>query len=255
MIQERGERSAYPNLATGFLERGAEAEAGIALQEYDRLAQNVCGVGYVAGSDTSAAAAKMLLLILADHPKIQAKAQAELDAVLGSERLPTIADRPSLPYVHAIVKELGRYYTVNPFGLPHASAEDDEYEGYFIPKGTIIMPNAWAMMHDPEVFEAPFEFRPERYLKDDQIDSSVPDGERAAFGFGRRICPGRYFSNDALFLLTASILARFDIRLPKDEHGVSIPVNMKLDFETRVVVKPGPFKVDIVMRKGHQPFE
>lgn len=91
----------------------------------------------------SAAAAKMLLLILADHPKIQAKAQAELDAVLGSERLPTIADRPSLPYVHAIVKELGRYYTVNPFGLPHASAEDDEYEGYFIPKGTIIMPNAW----------------------------------------------------------------------------------------------------------------
>lgn len=83
-------------------------------------------------------------------------------------------------------------------------------------------------MHNPETFEDPFEFKPERYLKDGQIDLSVPDAELAAFGFGRRLCPGRHFSNDALFLFTASLLSTFWIELPKDEGGNAVPLELKL---------------------------
>ena len=85
------------------------------------------------------------------------------------------------------------------------------------------------MMHNPGVFERPDEFYPERYLKDGKVDLSVPDGERAAFGFGRRICPGRFFILDTLFVYAASILATFDIAPPlKGEDGHPVPLELKL---------------------------
>ena len=105
-------------------------------------------------------------------------------------------------------------------------------------------------MHDPELFERPFEFLPERYLKHGEIDPSVPDAEIAAFGFGRRlvirlfpfrsssclngtllsprICPGRFFSNDALFLFATALLSAFNITPPKDATGKPLP--MELEF-------------------------
>lgn len=155
-------------------------EVGLLPSLYSRLSW------HTAGTDTTAASATALILALASHPDIQKKAQAELDKVVGPGRLPLIADRPSLPYVHAIVKELGRWHTVSPLGVAHTNDTDDEYDGYFIPKGTIVMVNSWAITHDPEMFERPFNFVPERYLKDGTIDESVPDAEIAAFGFGRR---------------------------------------------------------------------
>ena len=83
-------------------------------------------------------------------------------------------------------------------------------------------------MHDPDTFERPDDFLPERYLKNGRIDPSVPDGDLASFGFGRRICPGRHFSLDLLFVYAASILATFDIVPPKDEDGN--PVALKLEL-------------------------
>ena len=83
-------------------------------------------------------------------------------------------------------------------------------------------------MHNPDTFESPFEFNPERYLKDGEIDPTIPDGEQAAFGFGRRICPGRQFSHDALFVLAASILHAFFIEPPKDGSGKAVPLELKI---------------------------
>jgi cytochrome P450 len=77
------------------------------------------------------------------HPAILAMAQAELDNVVGSDRLPTIEDRPSLPYVEAIMTECMRYGPAVPTGLPHVAMQDDEYNGYYINKGTMILPNIW----------------------------------------------------------------------------------------------------------------
>lgn len=80
---------------------------------------------------------------MALFPDVQRKAQQELDAVLGGDRLPQCEDRDNLPYVNALVKEVFRWHPVAPMGVPHVSTEDDICEGYFIPKGSSILTNIW----------------------------------------------------------------------------------------------------------------
>lgn len=80
---------------------------------------------------------------MALNPDAQRKAQAELDSVVGGDRLPQFSDRESLPYVNALVKEVIRWHTVAPIGVPHRSLEDDVYAGHFIPGGSIVMVNQW----------------------------------------------------------------------------------------------------------------
>ena len=82
-------------------------------------------------------------LAMALYPEVQKKAQQELDAVVGSERLPDFSDRPSLPYVNAIVRELLRWHPATPMGVPHRILADDEYNGYTIPAGTTVFVNIW----------------------------------------------------------------------------------------------------------------
>ncbi|KAJ2920647.1 hypothetical protein H1R20_g16448, partial [Candolleomyces eurysporus] len=182
---ENGRKSSYPCMAHSFVDRIAE-ESESTRAGLEEIARSICAVAYMAGAETTVSSATALVYVLASYPEVQAKGQAEIDAVIGSDRLPLVADRGQLPYVHAIVKEVSRWYTVVPLGVPHANSEDDEYDGYFIPKGTMVIPNNWAMMHNPDVFKQPFDFIPERYLKDGKIDPSVPDPETAAFGHGRR---------------------------------------------------------------------
>jgi cytochrome P450 len=76
-------------------------------------------------------------------PDVQRQAQEEIDRVLGPDRLPKVADRARLPYIDAVVKEVLRWHPVAPMGIPHASSEDDTWEGHFIPKGSLLMPNIW----------------------------------------------------------------------------------------------------------------
>lgn len=80
---------------------------------------------------------------MALHPDVQRKAQAELDAVVGLMRLPDFEDQRSLPYIEAIVKECLRWQNVFTLGLPHRLMQDDEYDGYYIPKGSIVLGNIW----------------------------------------------------------------------------------------------------------------
>lgn len=76
-------------------------------------------------------------------PEVQKKAQAEIDAVIGSGRLPTMEDRDQLPYCNAIASEALRWHSVAPTGVPHRVLEDDIFNGYFIPKGSLVMANVW----------------------------------------------------------------------------------------------------------------
>ena len=80
---------------------------------------------------------------MASYPDVQKKAQAELDAVIGHDRLPTFADQDSLPYVSALAKECLRWRAVAPLGMPHTSTEDLEYRGYLIPRGTLLIYSIW----------------------------------------------------------------------------------------------------------------
>ena len=77
------------------------------------------------------------------YPEVQRRAQAELAAVVGPHRLPEFEDQKKLPYINAIVKECLRWQNVFTLGLPHRVMEDDEYNGYRIPKGSIVLGNIW----------------------------------------------------------------------------------------------------------------
>jgi cytochrome P450 len=86
------------------------------------------------------------------YPDTQALAHAELDAIVGRARLPTLAHYPHLPYIRAMVKEVLCWGSVVPLGTPHRSTEDDWYEGMVISKGTNCIPNAWHMNRGPEFY-------------------------------------------------------------------------------------------------------
>ncbi|TFK27935.1 cytochrome P50 [Coprinopsis marcescibilis] len=169
----------------------------------------VCGVW-------SVIVMKTFLYAMSTHQSIQRKAQEEIDREVDMGRLPNFDDRQRLPYVNAVVKESMRWITVGPFAFPHALAHDDEYDGYFIPKGTVVLPNTWAIQHDPTLYTNPFEYNPDRFL---DHNSEAPDPAITAFGYGRRICPGSHFALDAIYIFVVSILATFDV-LPQSEEAL-----------------------------------
>jgi cytochrome P450 len=85
----------------------------------------------------------IFILAMVLSPEVQKKAQAELDAVVGPNRLPEFEDRNNLPYINALCKETLRWHPLLPLGFAHATTQDDIYNGYFIPKGAIIFGNSW----------------------------------------------------------------------------------------------------------------
>ena len=83
------------------------------------------------------------LLAMAMYPDVQQKAQEELDRIVGTDRLPTFEDIESLPFLNALLKEVLRWHPVIPAGIPHRSLAEDEYNGLYVPAGTIVMPSVW----------------------------------------------------------------------------------------------------------------
>ncbi|RPD61603.1 cytochrome P450 [Lentinus tigrinus ALCF2SS1-7] len=206
-----------------LLTTGSGAD-GTPAEDVEDVIKNVAVIAIEGGSDTTFSALQTVFLAISLHPEVMDKAHAELDAVVGPHRLPDFDDRDGLVYVNALIKEALRWYNVVPLSIPHRMLKDDEFHGYFIPEGTLLLPNIWACMHDPEVYVNPDEFHPERFIRDGKLDPSIRDPVNFVFGFGRRICPGRHFAEDSLFINVASVLHTFDITPPLDEHEQPIKV-------------------------------
>ncbi|KAF5385579.1 hypothetical protein D9757_006779 [Collybiopsis confluens] len=202
-------------------------------------------ISALAGADTTGASISSFILTMILHPEVQAKGQAEIDQVVGTDRLPTFEDRKSLPFVESIYHEVMRLYPPLPLGVSHASIEDDVYRDYFIPKGCLVVPNIWAMNRDPERYSDPHDFRPERFLE-------LPKGpftsinDISAFGFGRRVCPGRYMADNSVWLAIASVLATLNLRRATDEAGNEIGISG--EFTNVFFSHPKPYKCSIVPR-------
>jgi cytochrome P450 len=187
-----------------------------------------------AGETTSTTLSWWTLAMIA-FPEVQRRAQAELDNVIGRDRLPTFADAPHLPYVSAVIREVLRWRPALPIGVPHAAMEDDWYENMFIPKGSVCISNVWHCNHDRAVFgEDADDFRPERHLDEQGRLSSGPvETNRAGhttFGFGRRVCVGKELAADSLFIHTARILWAANLERRRDKNANEMP----LDLETLV---------------------
>ncbi|KAH7922734.1 cytochrome P450 [Leucogyrophana mollusca] len=205
------------------------------------------GLAYAAGAESEVSSLSSFFLAMVLHPDVQAKAQAELDSVIGPGRLPDFNDRATLPYINAIVKEVLRWNPVAPLGLPHMVTNDDTYDGYFIPAGTIVIGNTWTILHDERNYLQPMRFLPERFLTTDgKEDESVRDPATAAFGYGRRICPGRFAADAQLWISVACLLMVFDIKPGVDKDGR--PVAVEAVFESGMICHPKPFSCSIKPR-------
>lgn len=207
----------------------------------------LAGSLYGGGSDTTVSINLSFFLAMTLYPEVQRKAQEEIDALTGGERLPVYADRDRLPYIDAIIKELHRWHPVLPLGLPHCASQADEYRGWHIPAGSIVFPNVWPMLHDPERYPDPEKFDPERFLRANAPGTN-DDPKFHAFGYGRRECPGMYVADSSVWLLVAMTLAAFDISKAIGSDGK--PITPPDDYASGTISHPLPFPCSIKLRSA-----
>ncbi|ESK84606.1 cytochrome p450 [Moniliophthora roreri MCA 2997] len=177
------------------------------------------------GAETTSSLLKSLVLFLIASPEAQRKAYEEIHRVVGSQRAPGLTDLEHLPYVDAILKEVQRLRPVAPLGLPHETTTTEEYLGYVIPENTTVFANVYGINTDPEFFEDPESFRPERYLLTEHgtkpgVDDSAFRSD-IGFGFGR-----------------------------DPETGKDIPVDL-LDYEEGLVFAPKPYQCRVTPRSSN----
>ncbi|KAI0277783.1 cytochrome P450 [Russula brevipes] len=213
----------------------------------------LAGTLFTAGAKTTGTTLSWWVLAMIANPDIQRRAQDELDAIVGRSRAPTFSDAPSLPYIQALVKETLRWRPSVPLGVPHATTEDDWYEGMFIPKGTICISNLWQCNHDPAYYgDDAASFKPERFLDGNGGLISGPveargDGH-STFGIGRRFCVGNHSANDALFISIATLLWATRLERARDASGKEVPLDTETLVDTGLVFYPLPYTCKITPR-------
>ncbi|KAF9462161.1 cytochrome P450 [Collybia nuda] len=212
----------------------------------EEIIKNCAGIAYLAGSDTTVSVILTWMLAMVLHPAIQARAQAELEKVVGTSRMPDFEDQPSLPYINAMLSETLRWNPVTPLAVPHKAIHDDVYDGFYIPAGSTVVGNVWAILHDEKIYPEPFEFKPERFLQEEGKDLPPDPIAIGAFGFGRRICPGRYFALNSAWIAIVSILSTFDITKARDTNGHEI--EPAIDYTDGLVIHPKPFELSLKPR-------
>lgn len=203
---------------------------------------------YGGSIDTLVSTVQAFFLAMVLYPDVQKTARQHIEQVCKG-RLPDFTDFDTLVYVHAIVKEVMRWHTVAPLGVVHVSTQDDVYNGYFIPRGTYVLPNAWAVMHDPHLYSDPKVFSPDRYVRTDrsgrlEINQDVRGPETAIFGFGRRACPGRHAAYETIWIIVASVLASFDVSKKRSTDDVL--VNPRAEFTEGFISFPQPFICELI---------
>nr|WOX58877.1 flavonoid 3'-monooxygenase [Phyla nodiflora] len=171
---------------------------------------------FAAGTDTTSSTVEWAIAELIRHPRILARAQQELDSVVGQNRLVAESDLPHLTYLQAIIKETFRLHPSTPLSLPRIANDSCEVNGYVIPKGSTLLVNVWAIARDPDMWSDPLEFKPERFLPGGEkpgVDVKGNDFELIPFGAGRRICAGMSLGIRMVQLLTATLIHGFDFDL------------------------------------------
>ncbi|KAJ6553596.1 cytochrome P450 [Mycena vulgaris] len=242
--QKLEEGCAEPSLMTIELESlFREALKKSRADERETIIKDVVATTYAAGSDTTLSTLLTFVLAMVLNPDVQEKAWAELDRVIPKDRLPRFEDRDQLPYIMCIAWECLRWQPPVNIALGHYLTETDEYRGYRIPKGTTCLANIWAMLHDPlvkkiqlifEHYPNPSKFDPDRYIDADSNHSkNINSNPEIAFGFGRRMCPGRFLALDTIWIVIASTLYSYRISKALDCRGEEL--EPRLEYTTGLI--------------------
>ncbi|ELU15807.1 hypothetical protein CAPTEDRAFT_142591 [Capitella teleta] len=199
----------------------------------DQLVQ-VIGDLYGAGTESSSTTLRWALIFMLHNQEVLFKVQAEIDDILGG-RLPTMMDKQKMPYVEATLSEIQRMGDMVPFSVPHCTTEDVSFRDFFIPQGTMILPNLYSVHHNEAHFKDAFKFDPSRFLDDEGCYRPIK--QLIPFGIGRRVCLGESLARMELFLFFTSLLQRFSPSLPSGEELPSLTGTLHITNE------PPPLKV------------
>ena len=207
------------------------------------MTRDLCMDLLIAGTDTSAQTVNWTLLALANRPEIQARAHEELDRVIGPDAFPGVEDRTRLPYTFACLAESMRYRTIGPLALPHRASEDTKVGGYRIPAGAQVLGNIYSIHHDPDFWDSPHEYIPERFLPQDDGSPSPALTSNAfiPFGTGHRRCPGRRFAETTVWLHITRMLQQLRFETP---GGSPLPE----DEVFGLAISPQPYSLKVTRR-------
>nr|ACN65826.1 flavonoid 3'-hydroxylase [Echinops bannaticus] len=212
---------------------------------------------FAAGTDTSSSTVEWAIAELIRHPQLLKQAQEEMDTIVGRDRLVTEVDLSRLTFLQAIVKEIFRLHPSTPLSLPRIASDTCEVDGYYIPKGSTLLVNVWAISRDPKIWSNPLEFQPTRFLPGgEKPDADVKgnDFELIPFGAGRRICAGMSLGLKMVQLLTATLVHAFDWELANgldpDKLNMEEAYGLTLQRATPLMVHPRPRLAPHVYQSG-----
>ncbi|XP_056419953.1 cytochrome P450 2K1-like [Hyla sarda] len=194
------------NLVDAYLAKQQEGKPESTLYFHDEnlvaLVENL----FTAGMETTSTTLRWGLLLMIKYPEIQKKVHNEIETVIGSAQ-PQIEHRKQMPYTDAVIHEIQRFGDIIPNNAPHLTSQDVTFRGYFIPKGTAIIPLLHSVLRDETYFEKPNEFYPEHFLDSEgklkKIESFIP------FSIGKRSCAGETLAKMELFLFFTTLLQNF----------------------------------------------
>ncbi|XP_075056908.1 uncharacterized protein LOC142143093 [Mixophyes fleayi] len=199
------------NLIDAFLAKQQEGKAESTLYFHNDNLTVLVGNLFAAGMETTTTTLRWGLLLMMKYPDIQKKVQNEIERVIGSAS-PKIEHRKEMPYTDAVIHEIQRFGDIVPSNLPHATSQDVTFRGYFIPKGTPIIPLLSSALKDDTYFEKPEEFYPEHFLDSQgqfkKNDAFIP------FSMGKRSCAGENLAKMELYLFFTTLLQNFTFKAP-----------------------------------------
>ncbi|XP_028979791.2 cytochrome P450 2K1 isoform X2 [Esox lucius] len=236
-----------PQMCRGFIDsflvqKQTMEESGNMNSHYHNknLVQTVSNL-FTAGTDTTSTTLRWGLLLMAKYPNIQDRVQEEMSRVIGS-RQPMIEDRKNLPYTDAVIHEIQRVANIVPMAVPHVTSRDITFQGYFIKKGTDVIPLLTSVLQDESEWETPHAFNPAHFLNEKgqfvKRDAFMP------FSAGRRVCLGESLARMEIFLFFTSLLQRFRFSPPL---GVTED-DLDLTPSTGTTLSPSPHQLCAVSR-------
>ncbi|KAJ9181462.1 hypothetical protein P3X46_009590 [Hevea brasiliensis] len=190
---------------------------------------------FFAGTETTSRTIEWVMVELFRHPESMRRVKEELNRIVGPKRKVGESDIDELPYLQAVIKESMRLHTILPFLVPRNTLQDTNFMGFDIPKDTQVFINAWAIGRDPDTWEDPLSFKPERFLGSD-VDYRGQNFELLPFGSGRRICVGLPLAHRMLHLTLASLLHSFDWELGSNSAAETIDMKERMGFTVRKLI-------------------
>uniref|UniRef100_A0A673N1R2 Cytochrome P450 2K1-like n=1 Tax=Sinocyclocheilus rhinocerous TaxID=307959 RepID=A0A673N1R2_9TELE len=196
---------------------------------------------FIAGTDTTGTTLRWGLMLMAKYPHIQDRVQEEIDRVIGG-RQPVVEDRKKLPYTDAVIHETQRLANIVPMNLPHMTSCDVTFNGYFIKKGTTVVPLLTSVLKDPSEWAKPNSFYPEHFL--DEKGQFVKRDAFVPFSAGRRVCLGESLARMELFLFFTSLLQSYRFTTPPGVSGDELD----LKGIVGITLNPSPHKLCAIRR-------